>query len=157
MTGAPSALLLGCLHRIMIHQRKRVIVDNRNFFGYQLFNIAQVLFLFGITKRERSTFGTSPARSSDTMDVCFGNIGHFKIDHILQIININTTCSNIGRNQNTRLLCLEINQRPLTGILCLVAMYGLCLDTVPLKDFYNFVGTMLGTRKNQCCFDLLIP
>ena len=86
------------------------------------------------------------------MDIGFRYIGHFKIDDVFKIVNINTTCGNISRDEDTGILCFKIFQCALTGILCFVSMYRLRSDMVLLQNFDHFVGTMLCPRKNQSRF-----
>ena len=73
----------------------------------QPFDIAQQATFLAVTKSNRGAVLARARRPANTVDIGFGHIGQIEIEHMGHIIDINTACGNIGRNQNTCRPCLE--------------------------------------------------
>ena len=71
-------------------------------------------------------------------------------------ININTTCGDVGGNQCPDLAVTETVQRPLAGVLGLVAVDCIGLDTGILQVSGNPVSAMLGAGEDQHAIDAFI-
>ena len=67
--------------------------------GDQLMNVFQECFFLFIAKRKSNTAGSGPSGTTYTVHVCFGNIRYLIINYMCQVVNINTTCSNVGSYQ----------------------------------------------------------
>jgi hypothetical protein len=97
----------------------------------ELLDIAQKFFFFSIAKGKRGTAGACPACSADPMDIGLGYIRQLEIDHMGEVIDIDTPCSDICRYQYPGVPVLEVYERALPGILRFVTMDGLRTDTRP--------------------------
>src|SRR5579859_2822802 len=83
------------------------------------------------------------------MHVCFGYIGQFVIDHMCQLIDVDTSCRYVRRYQYPCMPALEILQGALTGILRFVAMDCLGPDPSPAESLCNLIGPMLGAGEYE--------
>src|ERR1700744_4530785 len=108
----------------------------------QLLDIPQKFFFLVVTKRKRNTAGAGPARSADTVNIGLGNIGQLEIDHMREIVDIDTPCSDIGRYEDTRLPVLKVYERSLPGVLRFVTVNGFGTDTRPRDAWGPLIGPM---------------
>ncbi len=90
------------------------------------------------------------------MNVGFGNVRQFEVDHPLHVIHINTARGDIGSHQHPGSLLLEVGQRPLPDILTFVAVNGLGLYIILQQHFNHLVGSMLGAGENQRRTDIRV-
>ena len=97
----------------------------------ELLNIAQEFFFFSITKRKRNAAGACPAGSADPVDIGLGDIRQLEIDHVGQVVDIDTPRGDIGRYEDAGMPVLEVYECALPGILRFVAMNGFRTDTRP--------------------------
>ena len=117
--------------------------------GNQFLNILEELFFFLVAKGQRNAAGAGPAGPADAMYIGFGYIRQLEIDDMRQFVNVDTPGGDIGCHQNPRMPALKILQGPLPGILRFVTVDGLRPDARPYQTLGNFVGAMLGPRKNK--------
>ena len=94
----------------------------RNIHLNQALYILQVRALVRIYKTPCYATVASPSSSSNSVNVGFGNVGDFKIDHMGELIDVNTASSNVCGDENTRLTRFKVFQGVLTRILAFVAM-----------------------------------
>lgn len=97
----------------------------------ELLNIAQEFFFFSITKRKRNAAGACPAGPADPMDVSLRDIRQLEIDHMGQVVDIDTPCGDIGRHEDAGMAALEVYECALPGVLRFVAMNGFRTYTRP--------------------------
>ncbi len=80
-------------------------------------------FIFVFThQRNRVSFGAGAPGAPDAMDVVFWCSGQFEIDHMRQILDVESTCSNVGGYQCTYRALFEFRQRLSALRLTFVAM-----------------------------------
>jgi len=87
----------------------------------------------------------------------FSNIRDFIIDNKTQVVDINSSCCNIGCHQYPDCLCFEIGQCTLTGILSLISVYGFSTDIILNENPHDLISTVLCPGKYQCVLNGFIP
>ncbi len=143
---------LGSRWRIVIHEWKRVIPDDRDFFGDEPLDIIEICFLFSITKRDSSSLCTCSTSTADAVDISFRNIRNLIVDHIFELIDIDPTRSNISRDEDTSRLGLEVCKCFLSCWLGLVPMDCLGWYAILSKDFHDFIGSTFCPSEYKYCF-----
>jgi len=107
-----------------------IIVRDGNFLSGQLFDVADVGFFVGLAEGDRVPGCSGASCASDTVHVCFRDIGNFVVDDVLQFINIDPARGDVGCDKHARFLQLEIIECALTGILRFVAVNGFGFDVI---------------------------
>ena len=130
-----------CLRKGMRHDAN-VSFDKLQYIPHQW------LFLI-ITKRQCYTLFACATGAADAMDICFRHVGYLKIDYVRELIDIYPACSDICRDQNTRLARFEIGQCCLPRTLRLVAVYSQGVDACLRKESCDAIGAMLRSYKYQ--------
>ena len=121
----------------------------------QLLNIAQVRHFLPVYERPSHTAIPRPTRSTNAMHIGFRNIWHFVIDHVRQLININTARCDVRSHQYTRFAVFEVGEGRLSGRLTLISMNGLRGDIQLHQVLHHLVGTVFGSCKHQHRWDIL--
>ena len=83
------------------------------------------------------------------MHIVFRYVGQFEIDHVRQLVDVQTARGNIGRDQHAQRVALEIGQRAGARVLALVAVDGGSGDALLVQLFGQPVGTVLGAGEYQ--------
>ena len=112
---------------------ERIIMRDGNFLSGQLFDVADVGFFVGLAEGDRVPGCTGASRASDAMHIRLRDIRNFVVDDVLQFINIDPARGDVGCDEHTRFLQLEIIERALPGILRFVAVDGFGFDVVFLE------------------------
>src|SRR5690606_9757456 len=116
--------------------------------GHALDLLEQTHFA-AIHQRQSHAFTTGTASTANAVDVVFRNVRQFEVDHVRQLINVQTTRGDVGGNQYHNLAVLEAGQRTGTSRLALVAVQGFSGHTVLGQFFGQTVGTVLGAAEHQ--------
>ena len=96
---------------------KRMIFCDRDLLIDKFVNIFhEIAFLFR-AKRKRNSFILRSTGSTDTMDIGFGFVRDFKINHVRKFFDINPSRCNVGRDEHTGFFFLKTFERFLSGIL----------------------------------------
>ena len=77
-------------------------MHNRDVFTDQSLDILQVDLLLIITERERNTVRAGTASTTDAVYIGLGHIRQIVVDHVRQVVNIDATRRDIGRNTYSR-------------------------------------------------------
>ena len=94
-----------------------MILDDANLLGDELLNIAEESGIVMVTKGYRHPLRTRSPRTTDAVDVGLGDIRDVIVDHVFELIDIDPTRGNIGRDEDARRAILEVCKRALTIVL----------------------------------------
>ena len=100
-------------------------------------------------KRNGNATDSSPTGSANAVDIIFGYGGYIIINHMGQLIDIQTARGDIGGDQDSYRAALEVGQRPGACALGLVAVDGGSAQTVSLELLGQSIGAMLRACKHQ--------
>ena len=111
-------------------------------------NLLQATELTAADKTDGFTAFSCPARSSDAMHIIFGVMREFVIKHNFEVIDIQTSCRNICRNQQFNFSLAKSLHGPFTHRLRHVTMQFVC--TVSSRDqcFCQSVDLNLGKAED---------
>src|SRR3954464_9787085 len=100
-----------------------MIAFNGNRLTDEFLNILEVNFFFIITERNGFTKCAGTTGSSDTMHIGFRNIRQVKIYYEGQIIDVDTTGSNVCCHEDLHFPIFKTLEGSFTCLLCFIAMY----------------------------------
>ena len=106
------------------------------------------------TERVCDTTSPSTTRPTDTVDIGLRDIGDIVVNHIFESVDIDPTRGDIGRDEDTSRLLLEVGECPLSVVLRLVPMDGLRRYPLFDEELGYLVRSMLGLGENEYIFDL---
>ncbi len=86
------------------------------------------------------------------MYVVLVDVRQLEVDHVRQLVDIQTTCRDIGSDHDTHGAGLEIGQRLGAGVLALVAVNGNSAQAVLVQVLGQTVGAVLGAGEHQYLF-----
>ena len=120
----------------------------------QLLDIAQVrLFVRrAVAHCQARTAGTGGA--ADAVDILFGHVGQFEVEHGRHARHVNAACGNVGCHQHRHAAGTEAIQRAGALGLALVAVDRSGFHSGGDKVADHAVGPVLGTGEHQRAFDL---
>jgi len=133
-----------------------MIIDNGDLFSDQFLDIAEVFFFFCITESESDTAGSCSTCSTDTVDIGFWDIWQLKIDNMRQLVNVDSSCCDVSCHEDTSRLCFEVFEGCLSGILCLISMNRLSIDSHFHEFFHDFVSAVFCPSEDQNSFNVFI-
>lgn len=133
-----------------------MIVDNGDLFSDEFLYITEVFFFFCITESESDTAGSCSACSTDTVDIRFWDIWKLKIDDMSEFIDVDSSCCDVGGDEDTSGLCFEVFESCLTGILCLVSMNSLSINSHFHEFFDDFVSAMFCPSEDKDSLNVFI-
>tara|TARA_B100000161_G_C33357953_1_gene327648 strand:+ start:157 stop:648 length:492 start_codon:yes stop_codon:yes gene_type:complete len=119
------------------------------------FDVAQQTNVTRFAERNRGTFGATTTGTADTVDIAFRIVRQVIVDDMRDARNVNTTCGNVGRNQNRETAIAEVAQDFLTDALLFVAMDSVTVDTFIAQLERQFVRIGLGFGEDQNAFDFV--
>jgi len=128
---------------------ERMIDNNLEFLAGRLLDIAQISFLFHVTKRQSNPLGPAACSPANPVDIAFRLIGKLVVDHMGDVLHINSTGGNVGRNKYANFAALEVTQGALAGRLLLVTVNGIRRNTDLGKELVHTICTAFGARKDQ--------
>ena len=115
-------------------------------------NAFQQFFFVRSDQRDRLARTTGTASTADTVNVIFIDVWQLEVDHVWQLIDIQTASGDIGGYQNAYGTGLEIGQGFGPCVLALVTVDGHSAEAVFVQVFSQTVGTVLGTGEDQNLF-----
>jgi hypothetical protein len=116
----------------------------------QLLNITQVFSLVSfIAETEGLSTRSSTTGSSDSVHIRFRNVRQLEVDDMTQLIDVNTTRSNVGCNQNSNFSFFESVHSPIPLGLAFITMNGLGLDARVTEVLSDLIRTVLGSGENE--------
>jgi hypothetical protein len=86
------------------------------------------------------------------VDIAFWHVWKLEIDDMGYVIDVNATCSNIGRHQNVHAPSLEAAEGAVTLALAAIAMDCLSAEASFLKVQLNPVCAALGAGEHDGAF-----
>ncbi len=89
------------------------------------------------------------AGATDAVDVILRHLGQLEVDHVGQLIDVETPCGDVGGNQHPHLAFTKIRQRPVAGPLALVTVDGDRIQAIFLHLLGEPVGNLLGAHEHQ--------
>ena len=93
--------------------------------------------------------GAGAAGAADAVHVVFRHVGQFEIDHLRQLVDVQTARGDVGGDQHRQRAVLELRQRTRTCGLALVAVDGGRLDAMLGQVLGELVGAVLGAGEHQ--------
>src|SRR3954466_4653170 len=120
VTMGPARLFL--LLALLFGQRRQIMGHNFDLGVDQPLDVAQIATLGTVTEADGDARGAGARGAADAMDIAFRFIRQFEIHHMRDVVNVDATGGNVSGDQNPGLALAEHFQRPLAGILALVAM-----------------------------------
>ena len=102
-------------------------------------------------EQNRFTGTSSTASTSDAVNIRLGVVRDIEVDHVRNAVNIETTCCNVGSNQDVQTAILELVNGALTLILRDIAVDGCGVIACIAKLFCNFFSLMLGATEYDHC------
>lgn len=90
------------------------------------------------------------------MDIAFRHVRQLEVNDVGNIININATCSNIGRHQNVHAPAFEAAERAVTLALAAIAVNRFSTEASFLKMQLNPVCATLGAGEHDGTFQARI-
>ena len=113
------------------------------------FDVAQISALRRIAEADGDAFTTGAGRAANTVDVRFRLVRQLEIDHMADMVDVDPAGGDIGCHQHARLAGLEHFERPLAGILRLVAVNSFRRDAGLGQVLGDAVGAMLGAGEDD--------
>lgn len=133
-----------------------MIFDDGDFLGDEFLDIPKVSDIIVVTEGYRNSASTGSSGPTDTVHVCFGDIGDIIIDHVFEGIDINPTRRDIGRDEDTSGLFFEIGECALSVILGFIPMNRLGDDAPRDEEFHHLVRSVLGPREDEHVLDFWV-
>ncbi len=90
-----------------------------------------------------------PRGSTDAVDVGFRLVRQIVVHDVGNRIDVDSARGNIGGDEHRRLVDLEVVQRPLAGVLGLVAMDRLGTDAAVVQSLNQAIRPALGSREDD--------
>lgn len=132
-----------------VHLRKRVILDHGNLLGDEFLDIPKVSYIVVVTEGYRHPLGSSSPRSTDAVHVGFRYVRDVVVDHVFELVDIDSSGGDIGRNEDPSRLFFEIRKCPLTIVLRLVSMDSLGDYSSSHEELHDLVRSVLGSGKYE--------
>ena len=109
---------------------------------------------FFVRRHQRDGLSGTPgaAGTADTVDVVFLDVGQLVVDHVRQLVDVQTAGGDIGGDQDAYLVGLEVSQGLGAGVLALVAVNRGGRQAVLVQVLGQAVGTVLGAGEHQHLF-----
>mmetsp|Transcript_5049 Transcript_5049/g.9636 ORF Transcript_5049/g.9636 Transcript_5049/m.9636 type:complete len:321 (+) Transcript_5049:34-996(+) len=110
---------------------------------------SQATVLFADKERNGKTLLPRATCTSDTMDIRLHFLGEIEIYHHTNVVNVQSTRSNIRRNKQSTLHVFEFLQGPVSFVLRLIAVHGASLKAVLAQRTRQHVATFLRFHENE--------
>ncbi|CAB3722382.1 hypothetical protein LMG3441_03947 [Achromobacter kerstersii] len=115
----------------------------------QAFDVLQQLDFAVVDQRDRGAGGACAARAADAVHVVFRHVGQFEVHHLRQLVDVQATGGDVGRDQHRHGAVLEAGQRTGAGGLALVAVDRGGGQAVLDQLFSQAVRAVLRAREDQ--------
>ena len=122
---------------------------HRNVLANQLLDVLQKRQFLPVHKRPSHPAVSRASGPTNAVHVRFGDVRNLKIDHVRKLVDVDAACGNVRGYQHPGGAVLEIAQGILAGRLALVAVDGLCGNTVFDQIFDHLVRAVLGAGEDQ--------
>ncbi len=119
--------------------------------GHALDAFEQLLFVRS-NQRDRFARTTGTAGTADTVNVIFIDVRQFEVDHVWQLVDVQTTSGDIGRHEDSHFTGLEVGQGFGPRVLALVAVDRDGGQAVFVQVLGQTVGAVFGTSEHQHLF-----
>ena len=140
----------------MIFESIGMIIDNGDLFSDKFLDITEVFFFLCITEGESDTTRSCTSCTTNTVDIGFWDIWKLKVDDMRQFIDVDSSCRDVGRYEDTCCLRFEVFESCLSGILCLISMNRLSIHSYFYQFFDDFVSTMFCPSENEDSLNVFI-
>ncbi len=124
-------------------------VGLHNGFAQQLFNGMQVFAFFRTDQRDGFTTATGTTGAANAMNIVFGHRRQVIVDHVRQVINVQSARSDVGGHQYAYLIALELMQRLGARTLRFIAVDGGGGEAFAIELLGKAISAMFGAREHQ--------
>ena len=83
------------------------------------------------------------------MDVVLGDFREIEVDHLRELVDVDSTCRDIGRDKDADFSCLEVGERAGASILAFISVDGSGTDAFFLKEGRELIRSMFGAGKDE--------
>ncbi len=126
---------------------------NQDCLACEAFDQLESAAFVSAAKRQGNSGGPGAARTTDAVHVDFRNFGKLVVDHVRDVLDVESARRDIRGDQDGRLVGLELLQRARAGVLALVTVDGHGANSRAHQQFGDLVGAMLGASEDQCAGD----
>ena len=128
-----------------------VTIDDLRWNGLlqQFLDISQQLVLIDTDQGNGLAFAAGTAGATDAVHIILGDIRQFIVDHMGQLVDIETASRDVGGHQHANIALLEAGQGLGARALALVAVDRSSADAILAQLFRQAVGAMLGAGEHQ--------
>ena len=113
------------------------------------FDQPQHVALARCDEQDRITAATGTTGAADTMYIRLGVVGHIKVDHVADALDIKAAGGHIGGHQNVDLAGLELADDALAQCLRHITVECHGREAASLQFFSKFRGALFGAGKHQ--------
>ncbi|CNU88336.1 Uncharacterised protein [Salmonella enterica subsp. enterica serovar Bovismorbificans] len=113
------------------------------------FDVAQQTTLAVLNEQQRATGATRTAGTTDTVNVGLGIHRDIVVHHQADTFNVQTTCRNIGGDQDVQTTIFQAFQSLLTQRLVHIAIQRGAVVAATFQRFCYFQGRVFGTYENN--------
>jgi hypothetical protein len=96
--------------------------------AHEPLDVLQDASLVVVAERQRDAGRAGASGPSDSVHVAFGGVGHVVVDDVRHAVDVDASCGNIRRDEDTGRSTLEIGKCPEASALGLVAVDGVGTD-----------------------------
>lgn len=133
-----------------------MFVDHIDAFRDQFLDILEEWFFLQGTEGEGVTAGSGTTCAADTVYIGLRYFGQLIVDHMGEVIDVDTPCGNISCHKDAGRAAFKITQCILPGTLGFIAMDRFSLDALFGQELAQFIRTVFGPGKDQGRFDAII-
>ncbi len=109
----------------------------------------QLVHLVGGDQGDRLATGSGTAGTTDAMHVILGDGGQVEVDHLRQVVDVQSARRHVGRHQHLHLASLEALQRAQTRGLRLVAVDRVAGDALRLQLVHQLIDALARLDEHQ--------
>src|SRR5579883_242708 len=149
MLAASLSLLLFRLLCLARRRLAKIVVLDRNPHARKFFDVLNVGFLIWRAKGDRDTIRAGATGATNTMHVRLRHIRDLVVEDVFEIIDIDASCGDVGRDEHADLAALEIRERSLSGVLRFVTMDRFSRNMIALQRPRDNIGSSFRTREYQ--------
>ena len=124
-------------------------IFGRNGLAGEALDAPQQIALVVGAQRDGAAFGAGAGRPPDAMHVGLGHLGQLEIDDVRDVVDVDATGRNVGRDQDAQLGVAEEVERMLALLLALVAVNGGDTNAGRVQMLGHLVGATLGAREDE--------
>merc|ERR1719250_67234 len=124
--------------------------------GVVLFNITQDSDVVILHEVDGHTFSAKPARSADSVDVELPVVGEIIVDYQGDLLNINSSCPNISRDQDSALSTPELFHNSVSLLLWHVTVHGAHSEVSLSHLLSQPVHLTLGVAEDNCLWHVTV-